>query len=414
MDKAILIGKRVTKYGMKLMASFHFSDFYADPAIQKLSKAWAGFNLDQKIEAAKTFISQSIQRFKDENINLGIVALGNEITTGFCEETEWPNIVKILSPCAEEVRKILPGILIAVHFTNPEREWGINYLADVLHQNNYNYGILSTSYYDFWHGTLDNLKSKFNYISEKYNKKVLVAETSYPYTLENPDGWVNTNPSYNDTLHYPISVQGQANLLRNLIKTVIESTNGLGVLYWEPAFIKIASTDWYDREDKWHEKGCGWASKYALSYDSHYSNGGGSVMDNQALFDEEGKPLESLKVYNLIKYGNEVTPIEDGVEDISVNPIDFSTFSLPTTISVIYTNEEKETKSVTWDDGFDLDKAKNDETYAYNGKADNIDIKCIFENNSKNTAKRFVCSYYIGDKFLSPWRLKNMMTIRLL
>ena len=52
MDKAILIGKRVTKYGMKLMASFHFSDFYADPAIQKLPKAWAGFNLDQKIEAA--------------------------------------------------------------------------------------------------------------------------------------------------------------------------------------------------------------------------------------------------------------------------------------------------------------------------------------------------------------------------
>ena len=67
-----------------------------------------------------------------------------------------------------------------------------------------------------------------------------------------------------------------------MIKTVIESTNGLGVFYWEPAFIKIASTDWYDREDKWHEKVCGWASKYALSYDSHYSNGGGSVMDNQA------------------------------------------------------------------------------------------------------------------------------------
>lgn len=71
----------------------------------------------------------------------------NEITTGFCEETEWPNIVKILSPCAEEVRKILTGVLIAVHFTNPESEWGINYLADVLHQNNYNYDILSTSYY---------------------------------------------------------------------------------------------------------------------------------------------------------------------------------------------------------------------------------------------------------------------------
>lgn len=120
-------------------------------------------------------------------------------------------------------------------------------------------------------------------------------------------------------------------------------------------------------------------------------------MDSQAIFDEEEKPLESLKVYDLIKYGNEITPFVDGVEDISVNPIDFTTFSLPTTISVIYTNEEKETKSFTWDDDFDLNKVKNDEAYVYNGKADNIniDIKCIFENNSKNIEKRFVYSYYI-------------------
>ena len=120
-------------------------------------------------------------------------------------------------------------------------------------------------------------------------------------------------------------------------------------------------------------------------------------MDSQALFDEEEKPLESLKVYDLIKYGNEITPFEDGVEDISVNPIDFTTFSLPTTISVIYTNEEKETKSFNWDDDFDLNKVKNDEAYVYNGKGDNIniDIKCIFENNSKNIEKRFVYSYYI-------------------
>ena len=63
------------------------------------------------------------------------------------------------------------GYFNCSHFTNPEREWGINYFADVLNENNYNYDILSTSYYPFWYGDLTNLKNKFNYIEETYNKK---------------------------------------------------------------------------------------------------------------------------------------------------------------------------------------------------------------------------------------------------
>ena len=70
-------------------------------------------------------------------------------------------------------------------------------------------------------------------------------------------------------------------------------------------------------------------------------------MNNMALFDPEGKPLESFYVFiywyysNLLKYGKEVTPIEDGVEDISVNPIDFEQFSFPETkLSLIQRNKE--------------------------------------------------------------------------
>lgn len=117
----------------------------------------------------------------------------------------------------------------------------------------------------------------------------------------------------------------------------------------------------------------------------------------------EGKPLESLKIYNLIKYGNEIKPLEDGVEDISVNPIDFDTFSFPETITVIDTAEGRSIKYVIWDDNYDINKAKNLEnqalTYEYNGKADNIDINCIFKNNSNNTGRKFVCSNYIGPKY---------------
>ena len=59
----------------------------------------------------------------------------------------------------------------------------------------------------------------------------------------------------------------------------------------------------------------------------------------------------------------------------------------------------------------DIEKSKTDEKYEYTGKADNIDIKCVFENNTTG-GRRFVCSYYIGNKFLSPLIIKSMIRIR--
>lgn len=146
MEKAIKIGKRATMYGMKVMASFHFSDFYADPKLQKVPKAWANLTFEQKAIKAKEFIIESINRFKEEGINLGIATLGNEITNGFCGETDWTKIVEILNPCSKAAREIFPDILIAVHFTNPEKEGFQKWLAQELNNNNLDYDIFSTSY----------------------------------------------------------------------------------------------------------------------------------------------------------------------------------------------------------------------------------------------------------------------------
>jgi len=40
LEKAILIGKKVSKYGMKLLVDFHYSDFWADPSKQNAPKFW--------------------------------------------------------------------------------------------------------------------------------------------------------------------------------------------------------------------------------------------------------------------------------------------------------------------------------------------------------------------------------------
>ena len=251
---------------------------------------------------------------------------------------------------------------------------------------------------------------QLNDVANTYNKKIFVAETQYPYTRDNLDYYPNKTPGYDDFLYYPITVQGQATHIRNLSNHIHGLKNGIGLFYWEGAWIGVGTKNYYENLEKWEKYGSGWASNASSSYSEAYFGGGGST-ENQALFDSEGKPLESLKVYNLIKYGNEINTFEDGVEDISVNPINFSTFSLPNEIKVIDTSDQRSTRNIIWNGELDIEKSKNDEKYEYIGKADNIDIKCIFENNLNN-GRRFVCSYYIGDKMLSPLLLKSMIRIR--
>ena len=286
------------------------------------------------------------------------------------------------------------------------------YFAKSLNDNSLDYDAFSASYYSIWAGDLPCL-NQLNDVANTYNKKIYIAETQYPYTRDNLDYYPNKTPGYDDYLFYPLTVQGQANHIRNLLNHVAGLKNGIGVFYWEGAWIGVGPTDYYENLAKWEKYGSGWATSYSSSYSSSYFGGGGAT-ENQALFDSNGKPLESLKVYNLIKYGNEISTMEDGVEDISVNPIDFSDFSLPNVINVIDTSDQRTERNVIWDGDLDIEKAKTETKYEYTGKSGNIDLKCVFENNlnTENIGRRFVCSYYIGDKFLSPLKLKSMIRVR--
>ena len=353
-------------------------------------------------------------RFKNEGVDVGMVALGNEINDHFCGETLWPRIVKIMNATSKATREVLPECLISVHFTNPEREGSMMYFARNLDENNLDYDVFSVSYYNVWAGEISHL-NQLNDVANTYNKKIFIAETQYPYSRDNFDEYPNKTPGYDDYLFYPITVQGQANHIRDLFDYVINIKNSIGVFYWEAAWIAVGK-NWAENYQKWETYGSGWASSYSYSYDpERYAGmtyGGGAATENQALFDSDGKPLESLKVFNLMKYGNEINIIEDGVEDISINPIDFTqSFLLPDKINVIYTNNHTLSRNAIWNDDIDINKAKNEIKYEMSGTADNIDIKCVFENNTTG-GRRFICSYYIEEKFLSPLKYQYMLKIR--
>ncbi|MBR0129790.1 MAG: glycosyl hydrolase 53 family protein [Firmicutes bacterium] len=299
-DTAVLIGKRAAKCGMKLLADFHYSDFWADPGKQMAPKAWKDYDMDQKAEAVYEYTRDSLKKLRTAGVDVGMVQVGNETNGALCGETDWENICRLMNAGSKAVREVYPNALVALHFANPEKTSTIKSYAFMADQYGVDYDVFGVSYYPFWHGTLENLSELLSYVSEKYGKRVMVMETSYAYTPEDTDFFSNTISSSSDAAKpYPYSVQGQAESISDVIRTVAGIDGGIGVCYWEGCWISVGGSSRSENQKLWESFGSGWASSFAAEYDPDDAGRwyGGCAVDNQALFDAEGRPLESLKAF---------------------------------------------------------------------------------------------------------------------
>lgn len=312
-DNAISIGKRATKYGMKLLVDFHYSDFWADPGKQAVPKAWEGLTPHQKRDALYKYTKACLQKLVDAGVDVGMVQIGNETNGVFCGERidadgGWARICALMNAGATAVRDICPGAPVVLHFTNPEKAGRYEDYCQALASYQVDYDVFASSFYPYWHGSLDNLATVLSAVATKYGKKVMVAETSYAYTPADTDFYSNTIGSDSENAaNFPFTVQGQANHIREVINTVANKTaNGIGVFYWEGTWISVGGKSYEENAALWEKYGTGWASSYAAHYDPEDAGKwyGGCAVDNQALFDENGKALESLKVFALVRSGN--------------------------------------------------------------------------------------------------------------
>ncbi len=360
------IGARAAKYGMKLCVDYHYSDFWADPNKQQCPKAWEGMAIEDKSEALYQFTKESLSEIIDAGAVIGIVQIGNETNNGMSGETDWTKRRQLMQAGSRAIRetaqKTGQDMQIAVHFTDVSDKKGTLAIAQKLMDKEIDYDIFAVSYYPFWHGSLENLTDVLREISGEYGKKVLVAETSYPYTDGDGDGSANSIGGTDVTPEYAVSAQGQTNEIRDVCAAVADvGEAGLGVFYWEPAWIPVnvyqedapdAASALLANQESWEKNGSGWASSYAASYDPKDAGVyyGGSSWDNQALFDYEGHPLESLKVFKYLHCG---TLVELAVE--SILPVELSVpldgeVVMPQTVCVVYNDRSVAEIPIRWDE----------------------------------------------------------------
>ena len=294
-----LIGKRAAEYGMKLLVDIHYSDFWADPAKQTRPKYWQQHNNTKLADEIYKWTSWVLKSVSEAGGDIGMVQVGNETNCFFCGEKDMYEICKLFASGNKAVRDFDKNILIAHHFANPSTGH-YDWYAKVMAECKLDYDVFATSYYPYWHGSLDNMTKVMKDIGDKYNKYVMVAEVAYPYTNEDGDFFGNsvTSSSSGCEFAYDISVEGQAKCLADTFRGIANTgKHGIGVFYWEPAWIGVSGSSFDKNKSLWEKYGSGWASSYASEYDKEVKSTGGSSFDNQALFDFSGKPLDSLDVF---------------------------------------------------------------------------------------------------------------------
>ena len=352
---AIELGKRATRYGMKVCIDFHYSDFWADPTKQYVPKAWKGMNLEQKSDALYDFTVTSLTDILNAGVDVCMVQVGNEINKGMSGETFMSSVAELLKAGSSAVREVSKAagkdIQVAVHYTDIDKQGEVAKITADLEKYGVDYDIFAMSYYSFWHGSMENMQEMAEYVQDTYGKKVVIAETSYCYTTEDGDGSGNSVSGDGDIVDgYDATVQGQADMLRDICAAADEA-DIMGVFYWEGTWIPVGSAD-ADNSELWEKYGSGWASSYSGSYDPKDAGKyyGGCSWDNQALFDFTGHPLDSLKVFRELKYGATAPLAVEKVLDVEVSCNVGAELVLPETAQVVYNDKTANREvPVVWD-----------------------------------------------------------------
>ena len=253
--------------GFKTWLSLHYSDTWADPANQVMPLEWQGINFTQLKDILYNYTEKIITEIQPD-----FIQIGNEINTGFLHpyghfENNYSQFIDLMETAITSVRANSIDTQIILHFAGIEgSDWFFNQV-DTL-----DYDIIGLSYYPIWHGkSLNNLEAQMQNLSTSYHKKVLIAETAYPFTLEWND-WTNNIVGLNNQLilpEYPATPEGQRDFIRK-IKTISKAVErGIGFCYWGAELIA-------------------WKGNQSTE---------GSPWENQALFDFDNNALPVLSEF---------------------------------------------------------------------------------------------------------------------
>ncbi len=258
---------RVKAAGLKVWLTVHYSDTWADPASQTKPAAWQSMSFT----ALKTAVSDYTNLVMTE-INPDIFQIGNETNDGML----WPEgrlstnesqYLELVSSASVAIRSQSTTTKIMLHHAGTSgSDWYYSKVANI------DYDYIGLSYYPIWHGSsLVTLQNTMNTLGQLYDKKVIIAETAYPFTFGYNDYTNNIIGLSNQILPaFPATETGQKAFLSTIKNTINQSTHGIGFCYWGSEWVAFRGP----------------------------TSTNGSPWENQSLWDFNNNSLPVLEVFN--------------------------------------------------------------------------------------------------------------------
>ena len=288
----VAMALRAKAAGMQVLVDFHYSDRWTDPGAQGVPAAWVGMSAAEMTVALTDYTTTVMTALVDAGVTPYAAQVGNEInpgmlwplgqtwdvdTTDTVTGAQWDTLAGFLTAGSTAVTAVSPSTKVMLHLTNINNGIdGLTWWFDEVAARSVPFDLIGLSYYGFWHGTLADMQEAVTVLSGRYDRDVIVVETSYPFTLDD-----DPNPAWENVIDlpaelvtgYPATPAGQAANFRAVQDVVAAAPGGrgLGVVYWEPAWTSVP--------------GAGWDPADPAS---------GNAWENQAVFDFDGRALPAL------------------------------------------------------------------------------------------------------------------------
>lgn len=235
---------RAKMLGLKILLDFHYSDTWADAGKQIIPKEWEELINDRNALGQKvySYTKSVLEVLISENLKPDIVQIGNEINTMILQEEnnhnseiDWDRNSFLINSGISAVRDLEKGIEVMLHIAQPENaSWWFNEAST---NGITDFDWIGLSYYPKWSTVnIDDIDLEVKSLIENYNKRLMVVETAYPFTLESKDNASNILGEDSLISNFPASVDGQHNYLKYL-KSKLISGGAEGLIYWEPAWV---------------------------------------------------------------------------------------------------------------------------------------------------------------------------------
>ena len=317
-DRTLAMAKRAKAAGLNFLLDFHYSDTWADPGSQNRPAAWddvTALGSAQDTDASTTSLCGAVyaytydvlNKLKTEGYAPDMVQLGNEINPGMLTTSStggstspncgsgtsyYKNLVAVLQAAAAAVDAVDSSIPKMIHLASSSGDnlqWWFNRMDGI------DYDYIGLSWYPYYsHGTLANLRTYLAALKSKYDKEVLVVETSWGWSMTawsddtSNEFWYddgvaaasNLLDSSNTMLQYlqtgtyngkdciAASCQNQVTIFSAIMEAVANA-GGCGVFYWGGDWIPDGNNQ---IADNW---------------------------ENQTLFDFDGVALPSIDMFKV-------------------------------------------------------------------------------------------------------------------